>query len=318
MYAAMKIVQQFDRIPFDRNTVITVGTFDGVHLAHRKILERVVSEARARAARSVLVTFDPHPREVVGGDRADIRLLTTIQERMESCEQLGIDWFLVVKFDKDFSRLSFRDFTVKYLVEGIGVRAVVEGYDHHWGRGREGNIDALERLGKEFGFDVIAIEPLTFDGAVLNSTVIRNALSNGAVDRAAEWLGRPYALKGKVVPGARRGRLLGYPTANVQLDSAHKLIPMNGIYFVRAAVGGRAHYGIASIGVRPTFETNGTRIIEVYLLDFEDEIYGLDITVYFLNRLRDELKFDSADQLVQQMHRDKALSRRLQAEYQKK
>ncbi len=314
----MKIVQHIDQIPFEKNTVLTIGTFDGVHLAHRKILERVVSEAKARSARSVMVTFNPHPREVVGGNPADVQLLTTIQERMALSEQLAIDWFLVIAFDKEFSRLSFRDFYQKYLVEGVGVSAVVEGYDHHWGRGREGNIDALAQLGKEFAFDVIAIEPLTFDGVVLNSTIIRNELSSGSVDRAAEWLGRPYALNGIVVPGARRGRLLGYPTANVQLISARKLIPMNGIYFVRTAIDGKSYYGIASIGVRPTFETNGTRIIEVYLLDFEGELYGREITIHFLKRLRDELKFDSADQLVQQMHRDKALSRRLQAEYQKK
>jgi riboflavin kinase/FMN adenylyltransferase len=314
----MKIVRQFDQIPFDKNTVITVGTFDGVHLAHRKILERVVSEAKARSARSVLITFDPHPREVVAGENANIRLLTTVQERIELCRQLDIEWFIVVKFDKDFSRLSFRDFYVKYLVEGVGVSAVVEGYDHHWGRAREGNINALEQLGQELGFEVIAIEPLTYDGVVLNSTIIRNELTKGAVDRAAELLGRPYTLKGKVVIGERRGRLLGYPTANVQMDAARKLIPSNGIYFVRAMLGGKSHYGIASIGVRPTFETNGERIVEVYLLDFEQDIYGSEIIIYFLKRLRDELKFDSADQLVQQMHRDKALSRRLQAEYQKK
>lgn len=313
----MKIVRQFDQIPFDKNTVVSVGTFDGVHLAHRKILERVVSEAKSRASRSMVITFDPHPREVLGGDSADIKLLTTIQERMEICTQVGIDCLLVIKFDRDFSQLSFRDFIVKYLVQGVGVSAVVEGYDHHWGRGREGNIDALAQLGSEFGFELIKIDPLTFDGVVLNSTIIRNELAKGMVDRAAEWLGRPYALSGKVVVGERRGRLLGYPTANVQLESEHKLIPMNGIYFVRASVGSRSYYGIASIGVRPTFETNGARIIEVYLLDFEQDIYGTGITVYFLKRLRDELKFDSADELVQQMHRDKALSRRLQAEYQK-
>jgi riboflavin kinase/FMN adenylyltransferase len=170
----MKRACFIEEIPFDKNSVVTVGTFDGVHLAHQKIIHEVVYHARKRNGRSVVVTFDPHPREVVSTSNTDVRLLTMLHERQEICEHLGVDWFLVLTFDKVFSQQSFREFYVKYLVGGIGVSVVIEGYDHHWGRNREGNIEALVKLGKEFEFDVVNVEPFFYHGAPVNSSMIRN------------------------------------------------------------------------------------------------------------------------------------------------
>lgn len=311
----MKLIRQIKEIPFDKNSAISVGTFDGVHLAHQKIIKEVVVLARKRNNRSVVVTFEPHPREVVANADTKIQLLTTLQERQELCEQLGVDWFVVIEFDKAFSHQSFRDFYVKYLIGGIGVNLVVEGYDHHWGRNREGTIESLMQLGKEFEFDVVNIGPFNYDGKPVSSSVIRNELNCGKVENAAKLLGRPYALRGKVVVGDQRGHLLGYPTANIELDSQKKLVPSNGIYFAKVDVGIDEYFGMASIGVRPTFQSMGKRTIEVNILDFDKDIYGYDLQIRFLRRIRDEFKFDNAEKLIQQMHKDKEMSNFLRQEF---
>jgi len=313
----MKLARHIEEIPYQKNSIITVGTFDGVHLAHQKIIQEVVALAGKRNGRSVVITFEPHPREVVAHADTKIQLLTTLQEREEVCKQLGVEWFVALKFDKAFSNQSFRDFYTTYIINGIGVQLVVEGFDHHWGRNREGTIESLVQLGKEFEFDVVNIEPFTYNSHPVNSSIIRDDLNRGMVEDAAILLGRPYSLRGKVVAGEGRGRLLGYPTANLELDSQKKLIPGNGIYFVKVDVGTDTYFGMTSIGVRPTFQSTGRRTIEVNILDFVKDIYGYDLTISFLRRMRDEFKFDSAEQLIQQMDKDKEMSRVLQLEYKK-
>jgi len=313
----MKLARNIKEIPFDKNSVITVGTFDGVHLAHQKIISKVIDYARERNGRSVIVTFEPHPREVITAAN-DVKLLTTLEERQKLCEKAGIDWFVVIDFNKEFSQQSYRDFYVKHIINGIGVSLVVEGYDHHWGRNREGNIEILIQIGKEYGFDVAKVDQFKFKGVAVNSSMIRNELMNGNVGNASELLCRPYTLQGKVVEGDRRGRLLGYPTANIDVDSPKKLMPKDGIYFTKVIIDADSYFGMTSIGVRPTFQTDGKRTIEVNIFDFDKDIYGCDIQLGFLQRLRDELKFDSADQLVKQMHQDKELSLKLQYDYQSK
>ena len=311
----MNLARQISEIPFDKNSTITVGTFDGIHIAHQKIIKEVVARARQSNGRSVVVTFEPHPREIVSTAGSTVQLLTTLLERQELCEQLGIDWFVVINFDKAFSNQNFRDFYKIYLINGIGMNLVVEGYDHHWGKNREGTIESLVSLSKEFEFEVMNIEPFVYNGTAVNSSLIRNDLLLGKVELAAELLGRPYSLSGKVVTGDRRGRLLGYPTANIELDSPKKLVPDNGIYFVNVHVGTEKYFGMASIGVRPTFQTTGMRTIEVHILDFDKDIYEKKIRIGFLRRLRSEFKYDSAEQLIQQMHKDRELSKNLQHEY---
>ena len=311
----MELARYSKEIPFEKNSTLTVGTFDGVHLAHQKIIRQVVALARKRNGRSVVVTFEPHPREVVVAAGTPIQLLTTLRERQEMCEQLGVDWFVVIHFDKKFSNQSFREFYVRYLINCIGMNQVVEGYDHHWGKNRGGTIESLVELGKEFGFDVVNIEQFLYQGQPVSSSLIRNELARGNVEFAAELLGRPYALSGTVVEGDRRGRQLGYPTANIIPDSLKKLVPADGIYFVKVALGDEKYFGMASIGVRPTFHEAGRRTIEVHILDFMKDIYGCELHVGFLKRLRNEVKYQTADQLVQQMDKDKELSYALRDEF---
>jgi riboflavin kinase / FMN adenylyltransferase len=312
----MKLARSIEDIPFDKNSIVTVGTFDGMHLAHQVIIGKVVELAQKRKGRSVVITFEPHPREVLGTANMDLKLLTTLQEREELCEQLGVDWLVVIEFNKEFSQQSFRDFYVKYLIGTMGISVIVEGYDHHWGRNREGNIGVLADIGKEYGFDVVRIDQYTQDGIPINSSRIRNELLDGSIEKAAALLGRPYVIHGKVVEGDRRGRLLGYPTANVEPDSQKKLLPKDGIYFVEVILQKKKYFGMASIGVRPTFHTDGKRILEINILDFDQSIYAFDLRINFLQRLRDEWKFESVDKLVQQMHLDEEVSRALQAKYQ--
>ena len=309
----MIVVHGLDEIPFNKNTVVTVGTFDGVHEAHRQILTEVVRRAQRMEGRSLVVTFDPHPKEVLSG--TPVALLTSLDERQALVEALGIDVMLVVPFTYEFSRQSSREFFEKYLVYGTGVSEVVEGYDHHFGRDREGNVEELVRLGKEYSFSVVAIKPVVIDGETVSRTLIRKHLIEGRVERAALLLGRPYGLGGVVVWGDGRGKALGYPTANIQPSSPAKLIPKDGIYFVKVVLQSSVYAGMASIGVRPTFETNGARTVEVHILDFDGDVYGQHLQIQFLKRLRDEMRFDSAEALVEQMHRDREESVRLQKEF---
>jgi len=308
----MDIVFQLSEIEYVKNSVVSVGTFDGVHLAHQQLLREVVERAKARKGRSIVLTFDPHPKEVLSGQ--PMQLLTTIEERQQICEQLGIDVFYRIGFTYEFSRLTSREFYLRYVVQGCGVSEVVEGYDHHFGRDREGSVEELLKLGREFEFSVAALKPVYVDEEIVSSSQIRQHLLQGKVDRAFRLLGRPYAVSGTVVRGDARGRELGYPTANLQLTH-HKVIPQDGIYFVQVDVGGPTRFGMVSIGVRPTFFDQGQRTVEVHLLDFEGDLYGKTLTVQFLRRLREERKFENAEQLIKQMHLDEQHSRELMAEF---
>jgi riboflavin kinase/FMN adenylyltransferase len=310
----MNIVYRLNDIKYAKNSVVTVGTFDGVHLAHQELIRDVVQRARERKGRSVVITFDPHPKEVLTGNL--LHLLTSIEERQQMCEQLGVDVFFCTEFTYDFSRLTSRDFYLRYVIQGTGVGEVVEGYDHHFGRDREGSIEELLRLGREFEFSVDALKPVYVDEEIVSSSQIRQHLLEGRVDRAHRLLGRPYAVKGIVIRGDGRGRQLGYPTANLQLSSHRKMIPQDGIYFAQVAVEAAVYSCMVSIGVRPTFFVHGQRTIEAHLLDFDGDLYGKAITLQFLRRLREERKFEGAAQLIEQMNKDKEESRKLEQEFQ--
>ena len=307
----MDILYQLKHV---KNSVVTVGTFDGVHIAHQELIRDVVQRARGRNGRSVIITFDPHPKEVLTGK--PLHLLTSIEERQQMCEQLGVDVFFCTEFTYDFSRQSSRDFYLRYVIQGTGVSEVVEGYDHHFGRDREGSIEELLQLGREFEFSVDALKPVYVDEEIVSSSQIRQHLFRGRVDRAHRLLGRPYPVAGTVVRGDGRGRQLGYPTANLQLSSNRKMIPQDGIYFAQVEIDATVYSCMVSIGVRPTFFTHGQRTIEAHLLDFDRDLYGKAITLQFLKRLREERKFDSAAQLIEQMNKDKEESYRLEQEFQ--
>ena len=306
----MIVLRSFDVLHREKNSVVTVGTFDGIHLAHREIIREVVHRARMREGRSVVVTFDPHPKEVVTSARGPVQLLSTLDERIALLDALQVDLFLVIPFTYEFSRMSAQDFYTGIIDARVGVSEVVVGYDHMFGRDREAGTSALMALGRDLDFSVFAAHPLTLDGEAISSTRIRRALQAGDVELTERMLGYPYRLSGPVVGGDRRGRTLGFPTANLMPEASKKMVPGNGVYVVAVEVGTTRAYGIMNIGVRPTVSSGVQRVMEVHILDFSRDIYGERMSVTFLRRLRDERKFGSVQELVEQLDKDRDHARR--------
>ncbi|MCW9708928.1 bifunctional riboflavin kinase/FAD synthetase [Fodinibius salsisoli] len=302
-----------DDVVHNPNTVLTVGTFDGVHAGHRAILDTVVRKAKERKARSVLVTFDPHPRNIINPGESGIKLLTTTQERSEILKELGIDEMVVIPFDRDFSLLSSEEFIRDVIYEKIGVSEFVIGYDHHFGRDRKGTIETIETLGKELDFDAYVVSKREIGDQTVSSTAIRKAISEeGNVERAATFLQRPYRLNGMVVHGDKRGKEIGYPTANIKPEHPEKILPQDGVYAVRVRVMDNWFKGMMNIGTRPTFDGK-VRTLEVNLFDFDENIYGKEVQVRFFNRIRKEIKFDGINELIQQLKKDEKKAQELLA-----
>lgn len=295
-------LKNIDRVP---NTVLTVGTFDGVHRGHRALIETVVNKAKKRNARSVVVTFDPHPREIINPGKSGIQMLTTLKERGELLEDIGVDVLLVIPFDRDFSLLTSEEFVRDIIFEKVGVSEFVIGYDHQFGRDREGTIETIEKLGKELGFDSHVVTKQEMGDVTISSTLIRKTLfEDGNVKQAAEYLNRRYLLNGIVTHGDQRGKPIGFPTANLKPEHENKVIPKNGVYAVKVRVEGDWHGGMMNIGVRPTFEGQ-ERTLEVNIFDFDKDIYGQTIQVRFIDRIRDEMKFEGIEDLKSQLNKDK-------------
>ena len=292
------------------NTVVTVGTFDGVHVGHRKILSMLKETALACKGEVVLLTFHPHPRKILFPDQPGPGLLNTISEKISLLKGLGVDHLVIQPFTKEFSQLEYDDFIREILVKQLKVHTLVIGYDHQFGRGRRGTISSLRELAAELHFNVIEIPEQDINHAAVSSTRIRKALESGRVADAFGLLGYHYSLSGKVVHGKKLGRQLGYPTANIQPDDPDKLVPAIGIYAVRVMYKGTLFGGMMSIGTRPTFD-DGEISIEVNLFDLEEELYGETLTVHFLQRIRDELKFDNVNDLITRIAQDKAESLRI-------
>jgi riboflavin kinase / FMN adenylyltransferase len=299
----MRIFNDLSTLPKAENTVLTLGIFDGVHLGHRKIIEKLKKKAAVSNCRNLVITFSPHPRNVISGKR-DLKLLTTIEEKIKLLEEIGVENFLIINFTKEFSQLSSEKFFNDYIIERIGIKEIVVGYDHHFGKGRSGDINTLRKMGMQFGFDVTSVEPFKIDNEAVNSTKIRKALAEGNIKVANSFLGREYSFSGTVVEGDKRGRELGFPTANILLDE-EKLLPMMGIYAVEFLFDDEKHKGLLSIGIRPTFYDSGKIVVEVYLYDFNRDIYNKKITVRIIDWVRGEEKFSSAEALVEQMQKDK-------------
>lgn len=285
--------------------VVTSGTFDGVHLGHQKILHRLRETALKMSGETVVITFWPHPRLVLNPFDTQLKLLSTFEEKCELLREYGVQHLLRIPFTREFSQLSSGEFIRRVLVDAIGTNKLVIGYDHHFGKNREGSFEQLKENGPQYGFGIEEIPRQEVDHIGVSSTKIRTALEAGDVETATHLLGRPYSLTGRVVMGDRIGRTLGYPTANLEIDSAHKLIPADGIYAVTALLEHRPLKGMMYIGNRPTIE--GTkRNIEVHLFDFNEDIYGETLTVYLHARTRGDAHFEDLEQLKQQLHLDKA------------
>lgn len=299
----MKIFQGLEELEEFNFPVVTIGTFDGVHFGHKKILNRLKETASKFGGETVLITFYPHPRMVLFPDDNDIKLLSSQEEKIILLEKYGINNLIIIPFSKEFSRLTSLDFVRSILVNKIGTKKLVIGYDHHFGKNREGSFEHLIEFGPVYGFDVEEIPAQDIDEVAVSSSKIRNALLEGNVELANTFLERKYSLKGTVVKGDQIGKTLGYPTANITNDFAHKLIPAFGIYLVEVLYESKKYYGALNIGIRPTFKNKKPQT-EVYIFDFDQEIYGMEIEVLFVKKFRDEQKFLNLDELKNQIEID--------------
>ncbi len=303
----MEVFRSLSSYQKGNQTIVTIGSFDGVHIGHRFILKKIIDKAKVRGGESLLISFDPHPRMILNPGDNGLKLLHTIPEKIELLESLGLDKLLLIPFSRDFSLLSSDQYIERVLLQTVGPEEIVIGYDHRFGHDRKGGIEELRRYATRQNFEVEEIPPQAVDDAKVSSTKIREALTLGMVETAAKYLGYSYSFGGRVIHGEKMGRILGYPTANIEPESKHKLIPANGVYLVRVRIKDSWYYGLMNIGRKPTvgeFE----RGYEVYILDFDEDIYGEYVRTEFLEYIRPERKFKSLDELIAAMDSDKHYS----------
>lgn len=300
----MNVYRHINEFSSNKNVVVTTGTFDGVHLGHKKIIEQVVSAAKKMGGESVILTFFPHPRMVLYPESNDLMLLNTIEERIELLNKSGIDHLIIHPFSMEFSRITSLDFVRDILVNKLNTKRLVIGYDHHFGKNREGSFQHLKEYGPLYGFEVEEITAQEIQHINISSTKVRNSLLIGEIHAANQFLGYPYFISGTVVEGTQVGRELGFPTANIKIAEDYKLIPANGVYAVKIKVQDKEYSGMLNIGNRPTL--NGTdETIEVNIFNFNEEIYNKAIRVEFFEKIRNEIKFNELSELQQQLNNDK-------------
>jgi riboflavin kinase / FMN adenylyltransferase len=303
----MNVYQGIEGFKVLSNAVVTIGTFDGVHLGHQKILSRLQELAAEVNSETVVLTFFPHPRMVLQPDDNDLKLITTMNERIELLRHYGVNHLIIEPFSKEFSRMSAMEFVRDVLVNKIGTKTLVIGYDHHFGRNREGSLKDLIEMASVYNYHVEEIPKQEIDDAGVSSTKIRNALLSGDLKTANHLLGHDFTLSGKVVDGDKIGRSLGFPTANINIAENYKLIPQTGIYASMIKVHGTEYKGMLYIGNRPAL--HGKRLsIEVNIFDFNETIYNHDITVYIKDRIREDMDFKTMDLLKKKMEEDKVKS----------
>ncbi|MFC3881119.1 bifunctional riboflavin kinase/FAD synthetase [Algoriphagus namhaensis] len=304
----MRIYEGLTGIPPIKSPVVTSGTFDGVHLGHQKILSRISELAKKENGETVLITFWPHPRLVLYPNEHNLRLLSTFEEKAKLLEQFGIDHLVSIPFTKEFSQLSSEQFIQTVLVDKLKTKKLVIGYDHRFGKNREGGFEYLQENCSQFGFELEEISRKDVDDIGVSSTKIRNALELGDVASATRYLGRKYELNGLVIKGEQIGRSIGFPTANVHIPNDYKLIPKDGVYAIDVNVDGQMHQAMMNIGVRPT--VNGSKkTVEAHLFDFDGNLYDKQVTLYLKEYLREEKKFANLDELKAQLRIDQAEAR---------
>ena len=298
----LKIFHSIKSFSSNNQTIVTIGTFDGVHLGHQKILKQITKSAQELHCESLVLTFFPHPRMVLQKD-TEMKQLNSFNEKLELLDNLGIDNLVIHPFDKEFSRLTAEEFVKQVLVDVFRVKKVIIGYDHRFGRNRTATIDDLNSFGETYGFEVEQISAEQINEVSISSTKIRNAILEGNVEIAASYLGYNYPITGIVSKGNQLGRTIGYPTANIKIVDEHKLIPSNGVYVAKSIINGITIYGMMNIGLRPTVD-GSTQTLEIHFFDFKKDIYNQEITVLLLKRMRSEQKFDSIDALKAQLNND--------------
>lgn len=302
----MRIFKGIDELGAFKNSVVTIGTFDGAHKGHQKILSRLNDRAKETQGESILFTFYPHPRMIVFPENHNLKLLQTIDEKIESLASFGLDNLIIYPFTKEFSRLTAFEFVRDILVEKLKVKTLVIGYDHQFGRNREGDLEFLKETAKIFDFDVEEISAEEVQEVNVSSTKIRQSLNNGDIERANEFLGRPFLCTGKVVEGKRLGRELGFPTLNIEVNNAHKILPKDGVYAVNVQIKDEHFEGMMNIGQNPTVQKNTEqeKKLEVHIFDFDKEVYGAEVKVFFQKFIRDEKTFSNLEELKSQLIQD--------------
>jgi len=304
----MQVHTDIEKLPRFKNAVVTIGTFDGVHTGHRIILDQLVNEAKNSGCESVLITFHPHPRHIIASQKGQLKLINSIPEKIELLHQLSIDHLVIVPFTKDFAEQTASDYVEQFLVKYFHPVCLIIGYDHRFGKNREGNYNLLESLQEKYQYRLIEIPGKLLNDITISSTQIRSAIISGELEKAKDFLGYHYCFEGTVVEGNRLGRTIGFPTANMRVEDQEKLLPGNGVYAVRVLrmqqVSQVWLHGMMNIGVRPTVD--GTRqTIEVNIFEFDEEIYGETLRIEVITHLRNEQKFSGLDALKAQLNNDR-------------
>ena len=300
----MKVFNSFDNLGEIKNPVLTIGTFDGVHVGHQKIIQQINKEADKLNGESVLLTFYPHPRIVLNPKNHGLSLIQTQEEKLKKLDRFGLKNVIVIPFTPEFANLSAEDFVLKYLVEKLKVKNIIIGYDHQFGKNREGGVNFLNKLSNQHKFRVTEIPAQEINDVNISSTLIRKAIENGDMPSANKFLGEKFSIQGSVVKGQQLGRTIGFPTANIEITDTTKIIPPKGVYHVSVEVKGVKYYGMMNIGERPTVSDSGIKSIEVNIFDFNKEIYGEITTISIFEKVRDEIKFNSIEELKNQLKID--------------
>jgi len=308
----MKIYHHIDEFAPVKNAVVTIGTFDGVHLGHRKIISRIKELAAASGGETVVLTFFPHPRMILHPEDESIKLINTINEKAALLEQLGVDHLIITPFSRDFSNQSAEEYIHDILVGKIGTKTIVIGYDHRFGKDRQGGLAELQKFAQVYDYEVVEIPEQDINDVAVSSTRIRQALLNDQIDSANQFLGYPFFITAKVIRGDQIGRQIGFPTANLAVEEKYKLIPSDGIFAAKVYINNKAYTGMAYIGSRPTI-SGMTRNIEVNIFDFDADIYNQLIKMEFHHFIRDDIKFGSLDELTKQLAVDKESTLKLMA-----
>ncbi len=303
----MKTIHGIENFPADEASIVTIGTFDGVHLGHQQILKQLIDISRKSKLKSVLLTFFPHPRMVLQPD-VPMHLIQTIEERERALAKTGLDYLVIHPFSAEFSRLSADDYVKRVLVQQLNVQKVVVGYDHRFGRNRTASLEDMYHYADIYDFEVIEIDAKKIDSTAVSSTKIRKAIDEGNIELANTYLGQPFTLEGMIVHGDKRGRELSYPTANMDLQNSYKIVPKQGVYLVKSNLSNRVVYGMMNIGTKPTFDASMPSI-EVHFFDWNGDLYGQAVQVELIKWVREERKFSSVEELQTQIQADEQYCR---------
>ena len=298
----MRIFDNLKSYSSEKESILTIGTFDGVHIGHNKILKRLIQDSKKNNLSSLVMTFFPHPRMILNKSH-EIKMIDTIDEKINLLEKTGLDNLIIHPFDNNFSKIRAKEFVEEILVKKLKIKEIIIGYDHKFGKDREASVEDLKKFGKDYMFTVKEIPAQEIDSIAISSTKIRDAILNGEIEKCNKFLGRNFILTGKVVYGDGLGKKIDFPTANIEIKETYKIIPKNGVYLVKTKINSNTYFGMMNIGIRPT--VGGTnKSLEIHFFNFKDNIYGKNVSIEIIKKIRDEEKFSSIDQLKIQLKKD--------------